>query len=302
VQLSAPLQRQGNFTVKLVLGSDGNPIIDECGEQTPPGSSVSFSVKDTVNADFTYSINYGCIQDVINFSHPGNNGVNSWRWNLGDNISSTQQNPSATYSIFNTKNVQCVVSNGFCSDSSNQSITLENFLKADFSVLEDNCPKDAVPFTNLSIGKISDYDWSFGDGTNGTGSNPVHIYNGPISATVYTITLTVTDSFGCEKSVSRKTKIYPSCVLDVPNAFTPNGDGHNDFLYPLNAVKAVNLEFDVFNRWGQLLFRTDNWKKGWDGRFNGQLQPAGTYVWMLRYIDRDTQKQFFRKGTAILIR
>jgi gliding motility-associated-like protein len=302
VQLAAPLQQLGNFTLSLKTGNDGNTILDECGEETPAGSSISFSVKDTVNADFTYSINYGCSQDVVNFLHPGSNGVNSWSWNLDDNIRSALQNPSATYTLFNTKNIQCVVTNGFCSDTSHQSVVLENFLKADFSVFEDNCPKDPVPFTDASVGKIIQYSWSFGDGTNGTGLNPVHVYSGPNVATVYIITLTVLDSFGCQKTVSKKTKIYPSCILDVPNAFTPNGDGHNDFLYPLNAVKALQLEFQVYNRWGQLMFRTNDWKKGWDGRFNGQPQATGTYVWMLRYVDRDTQKQVFRKGTAILIR
>ena len=302
LQLSAPLDRQGNFTVTLTAGSDGNTIIDECGHVSPPGSSVTFSVRDTVNADFTYSINYGCSLDVINFFQPGGNGVNSWSWNLDDNLQSSQQNPSATYSIFNTKNIQSIVTNGFCSDTSRQSILLDNFLKADFTVLEDNCPKDPIPFTNASVGKITQYNWSFGDGTTGTGASPIHVYSGPNVATVYMITLTVTDSFGCQQSVSKKTKIYPSCVLDVPNAFTPNSDGHNDFLYPLNAVKAVNLEFEVFNRWGQLVYRTNDWKKGWDGRFNGQPQPTGTYVWMLRYTDRDTGKQIFRKGTAVLIR
>ena len=302
VQLSAPLQQQGNFTVTLKVGNDGNTIVDECGQVTPAGSSISFSVKDTVNADFTYNINYGCAQDVINFNHAGGNGVNKWSWNLGDNMTSTQQNPSATYLLFNTKSIECIVSNGFCADTSHQSIVLANFLKADFSVLADNCPRDPVPFTDLSVGKITQYNWSFGDGTNDTRSSPIHTYSGPNVATVYEITLTVLDSFGCQKSVSHTTKIYPSCVLDVPNAFTPNSDGHNDFLYPLNAVKAINLQFDIYNRWGQLIFRTNDWKKGWDGRFNGQPQPAGAYVWMLRYVDRDTKKQFFRKGTAILIR
>jgi len=70
----------------------------------------------------------------------------------------------------------------------------------------------------------------------------------------------------------------------------------------LNAVKAVDLEFSVYNRWGQILFKSNNWKLGWDGRFKGQLQPGGGYIWMLRYTDRDTGKQVFRKGTALLIR
>ena len=302
VNLSGPLQQQGNFTLSLQRGSDGNTILNECGEETPVGSSINFSVMDTVNANFTYSINYGCNVDEINFFQAGNNGVTDWSWDLDDNITSSQQNPTSAYSIFNTKEVQCIVSNGFCSDTSRQSILLENFLRADFTVLEDNCPREPVPMTNASVGKIVQLNWSFGDGTSGTGSGPVHVYNTTNGATIYTITLTVLDSFGCQKSVSKKIKIYPSCILDVPNGFTPNNDGHNDLLYPLNAVKAQQLEFYVYNRWGQLVFRTTNWKQGWDGRLNGVLQPAGTYIWMLRFVERDTQKKIFLKGTTILVR
>jgi gliding motility-associated-like protein len=301
VTLSSPLQRAGNFTLTLQRGSDGNTILNECGEETPAGSFINFSVMDTVNADFTYNINYGCSQDVVNYFHPGNNSVNKWIWTLDENQTSSQQNPVGYYSIFNTKNIQCIVSNGFCSDTSKRSVVLENYLKADFTVFEDNCPNEPVPITNTSIGKITQYNWSFGDGDNGVGLNPVHVYRTPGGAVTFTITLTVVDSLDASKPQT-KNKSLPSCILAVPNAFTPNSDGHNDFLYPLNAVKAQHLEFSVYNRWGQLMYRTTNWKNGWDGRFNGQLQATGAYVWMLRYVDRDTQKQIFRKGTAILIR
>ena len=302
VNLSSSLQRQGSFTISVQRGSDGNTLLNECGEETPVGSSVSFSVSDTVNADFSYNINYGCSQDLINFFQSGTNGINQWKWNLDDNQNSSQQNPVGAYTVFNTKNIQCIVSNGFCSDTSRQSILLENFLKADFTVPEDNCPREPVPITNTSIGKISQLNWAFGDGGLGTGPSPVHIYSTPGGATTFTITLTVLDSFGCQQTLSKKIKVYPSCILAVPNGFTPNSDGHNDFLYPLNAVKAQNLEFFVYNRWGQLMFHTNSWKKGWDGRLNGQPQPAGTYVWMLRFVERDTQKKIFLKGTTILVR
>ena len=302
VNLPVGMQSQGSFTISVQRGTDGNTLLNECGEETPAGSSADFSVMDTVNADFTYSINYGCSQDIINFFQAGNNGINQWKWDLDDNLNSTQQNPSGSYTIFNTKDIQCIVSNGFCSDTSRQSILLENFLKADFTVPEDNCPREPVPITNTSVGRLTQLNWSFGDGARGTGPSPVHVYSTPNGATTFTITLTVLDSFGCQQSISKQIKVYPSCILAVPNGFTPNSDGHNDFLFPLNAVKAQNLEFYVYNRWGQLMFQTNNWKKGWDGRLNGLPQPAGTYVWMLRFVDRDSQKKVFLKGTTILVR
>jgi gliding motility-associated-like protein len=93
-----------------------------------------------------------------------------------------------------------------------------------------------------------------------------------------------------------------NCYITVPTAFTPNGDGLNDFLYPLNAYKADNLEFRIYNRYGQMVFETTNWTKKWDGKIDGKPQASGTYVWMLSYKDRDTDKNIFLKGTSVLIR
>ncbi len=97
-------------------------------------------------------------------------------------------------------------------------------------------------------------------------------------------------------------KVLKSCYIAVPNAFTPNGDGLNDFLYPLNAYKADNLEFKVYNRLGQLVFSTTDWTVKWDGTINGQPQDTGIFVWTLQYTNRDTGKHVFMKGSTVLIR
>ena len=70
----------------------------------------------------------------------------------------------------------------------------------------------------------------------------------------------------------------------------------------LNAYKADNLEFRVYNRWGQLVFETKDWTRKWNGTINGNPQAAGTYVWMLQYTHHDTGQHFSLKGTTVLIR
>ena len=70
----------------------------------------------------------------------------------------------------------------------------------------------------------------------------------------------------------------------------------------LNAIKAENLEFKIFNRWGQEIFKTNNWKLGWDGKINGVMQASGVYVWFLKYTDRVTKEQRTLKGVATLVR
>lgn len=301
INLSQPLYNAGNFTLTLKKGLDGNTILDECNQQTP-GSSLNFSVQDTVNADFTYQIKYGCATDEVDFFHPGSNNVNSWQWDLDENKKSTVQNPQALYKNFNSKDVSLIVSNGFCSDTSKQTFLLENFLKADFDSYVDVCPNEANKFTNLSQGHIVSYSWEFGDGTTSPEESPSHIYAAPNITTAYAVKYTVTDSFGCENTAQKMIKVYSSCYLAVPNAFTPNGDGKNDFLYPLNAIKAEKLSFKVYDRWGMLVFQTNYWKNGWDGSFKGTPQPSGVYVWFLTYVDRDSKQPRQMKGTAALIR
>jgi gliding motility-associated-like protein len=96
--------------------------------------------------------------------------------------------------------------------------------------------------------------------------------------------------------------VLDNCLIAVTSAFTPNGDGLNDYFWPHNALKADNLEFKVYNRWGQLVFNSSNWQQKWDGTINGIPQPPGVFVWFLSYTNRDTGKKVFQKGTVMLIR
>jgi gliding motility-associated-like protein len=97
-------------------------------------------------------------------------------------------------------------------------------------------------------------------------------------------------------------KVVKTCYIAVPGAFTPNGDGFNDYLYPLNAYKADDLTFNIYNRLGQLVFHSTEKFKKWDGRINGQLQSTGAYVWTLQYTNHDTGKKIFLKGSSLLVR
>jgi gliding motility-associated-like protein len=238
----------------------------------------------------------------VQYSHPGANGVNTWRWSLDENITSTQQNPLAQYKIFNNKTVKLTVGNGFCTDSSSQTVELKNYLKADFTVFEDNCPNEPIAFTSNAVGQVISHRWAFGDGGTAVVADPTHIYAAPNRQTPFTVQYTVTDRFGCTNTATKPVLIYTSCFLAVPTAFTPNGDGLNDFLKPLNAIKAEKVEFAVYSRWGQLMYKTSDWKQGWNGTFKGSLQGSGTYIWTLKYINRDTKQTVNLKGTAVLIR
>ncbi|HWJ91996.1 MAG TPA: gliding motility-associated C-terminal domain-containing protein, partial [Flavisolibacter sp.] len=96
-------------------------------------------------------------------------------------------------------------------------------------------------------------------------------------------------------------KRYAGPELYVPTAFTPNNDGLNDRL----KVVPVGIQsfgyFAVYDRWGQLIYRTTNYNEGWDGTFRGTKQPSATFVYVTEAIDY-RGKRLFRKGTVTLLR
>lgn len=98
--------------------------------------------------------------------------------------------------------------------------------------------------------------------------------------------------------------ISKDCYIDIPNAFTPNGDGINDYFFPrqLLSGNVSGFYMQVFNRWGQLIFETTHANgRGWDGKFNGQDQPGGVYIyWINVTFDNNRQEQY--KGNVSLIR
>jgi gliding motility-associated-like protein len=116
-----------------------------------------------------------------------------------------------------------------------------------------------------------------------------------------TYTLTATAPGGCSATGTISVKLYAGPSIYVPNAFTPNGDGHNDLL---KAIPVGILEFKyfvIFNRWGQQVFYSNDPGKGWDGTLNGIPQDPGGFVWMTAGIDFKGNL-IQKKGTVLLMR
>ncbi|RLD40758.1 MAG: hypothetical protein DRI86_14695, partial [Bacteroidetes bacterium] len=124
----------------------------------------------------------------------------------------------------------------------------------------------------------------------------------PNTTTTYIID--AVDQYGC--SFQNKVTIY---VLDViceepyiyvPNAFTPNNDGKNDILY-VNSSVGYDINFRIYDRWGELVFETTDINQGWDGVFNNKNLDAGVYVYHLE-LECFNNDHFIKKGNITLIR
>ncbi|HMJ47355.1 MAG TPA: gliding motility-associated C-terminal domain-containing protein, partial [Ferruginibacter sp.] len=303
VQLSSPIQKGGSYAITLKRGVDSNTLLDECSQETPVGSTIPFTIKDTVNAGFAFNILYDCKVNTVQYQHNGSNGVNSWAWTFENQPINNLQNPIITYQDFSPTQTQLVVSNGVCSDTLLKDIFFDNLLVGDFESTSIVCPGDKAVIIEKSLGNIISWAWNFGNGnTSSLKDPPDQVYAVTNITHDLPIRLIVRNSFGCADSITRMIKVINNCFIAVPSAFTPNGDGLNDYLYPLNAYKAKDLNFSVYNRFGQRLFHTSDWTNKWDGRYNGQGADPATYVWVLTYTNSDTNKRVEQKGTVILIR
>jgi gliding motility-associated-like protein len=302
ITLNSPILKAGNYQVTLVQGSDGNTIVNECGTETPAGATISFNTKDAVSALFSFDIGYGCKYDTIAL-HYLPDGAEEWQWNIDSAFASSSTAPSIIENVFGPKYVQHIVSNGICSDTVTEVVNLDNTLKAGFQAPNQVCPKDLITFNNVSIGKIVSWNWDFGDGSSSSLETPAaHLFPETWTGKTFNVSLVVQNNLGCYDTIIAPITKMQSCYITVPNGFTPNGDGKNDYLYPLNAMMATDLEFRVYNRIGQLVFETRDWTRKWDGTINGKPQATGTYVWTLRYMDGSSAKKFFLRGSSVLIR
>ena len=154
-----------------------------------------------------------------------------------------------------------------------------------------------ITFTNTSVGHVASWSWNFGDGvTSDLPYPPPHLFPDTWAGKTYTVSLVIQNDLGCADTLKKQVTKLQSCYITVPNAFSPNGDGKNDYLYPLNAFSATNLQFMVYNRFGQLLFESHDFSQKWDGTIHGKPQPAGAYIWTLRYTDGSFRQNFLFEG------
>jgi gliding motility-associated-like protein len=228
-----------------------------------------------------------------------------YAWTPAKGLTATRiRNPMATPDVTTQYNVRVTDSFG-CSDTASVTIIVvnKNAVTAGITGTEYMCRLyDSASFHNTSKGSLVKWYWNFGNRQSAiTPDAPIQYYNIPSNQNTVIVSLAVADSFGCADTAYHIINVENNCFIAVPNAFTPNGDGNNDYLYPLNAYKATNLHFRVFNRDGLLVFETRDRTRKWNGTAGGVPQSSGVYVWLLDYTDA-SGKRISLKGTTVLIR
>jgi gliding motility-associated-like protein len=260
--------------------------------QVKLSATTSDGCADTVNlnvnmdpkpqADFTVESANGCAPHLAVFSNTTTQDSGaSYLWKFGDGDTSVLKNPSHTYNSTASYNVSLFVQslNG-CSDTTTkiQFIKLQSPPTAAFNVLQDTLfvPESIAFVDNQSVGAAT-YAWSFGDGFYSELFEPSHLY---IDTGQFTICLSSISQYACKATSCDTIVVLRPSVVAVPTAFTPNGDGVNDeFL--VRGGPFSTFEMQVFNQWGNLIFRSTDPTVGWDGTYSGQPQPSGSYEYII---------------------
>ncbi len=287
-------------------------------------NSCSTSVTDSVHITFnpppiillstdTSSV---CVPSYIQFydnsvSGNLNDPIITWLWSFGDGSFSSQQNPIHLYTNPGTYNVTLTVTtSGVCTNNNGSTPYIIHahprpFASFTLNATSLNLPYDKLICSNHSINAVT-YFWTFGEGGNSTAENPTYTYN---DVGVFPVQLIVSSAFGCKDTANAEVTTNTDVVF--PNAFSPGTDGSTGGYYDATAMdnniffpytKGVSeFKLQIFNRWGELIFETEDFKQGWDGYYHGKLCQSDVYIWKAD-IKFDNNKRFTQSGDVTLLR
>lgn len=157
-----------------------------------------------------------------------------------------------------------------------------------------------VQFNSVN-GSSYNYEWDFGDPNSNDNTsalaNPSHVY---AQQGEYTVMLVAISNMGCSDTTYKTLRVEQETDLFLPNAFTPNNDGLND-VFRLRGTQIESSSMIIVSQWGNIIYRNDDARKGWDGTINGKYVENATYTYLVKVKKRD-EPETILKGNISLIR
>jgi len=247
--------------------------------------AASFNCFDTVvqqvyitpipESEFETTTDCGLTVDFKNLS----SGASFYQWDFGDSTSSNAISPAHTFSQTGRYSVNLMTSNAYgCTSMANLDVDVIVPSNSQFQYQYDTC-LSRLQLLNLSM-DASSYFWNMGDSTYVEEESPMHIFK---SQGDYSISLVTNPNTSCADTSVQLVTIpeTPESYLYIPNCFTPNGDGLNETFRVFAGNNCNAYKLLIYNRWGELVFETDDLLKGWDGIYKGNLVPCDVYPYLL---------------------
>jgi gliding motility-associated-like protein len=260
----------------------------------------------TINALVTVSVNpkpvpnvsaskiNGCVPLCIDLQSNSNPPAASVQWNFGGNLSASGDPVNYCFKKAGTYSIRTIITdiNG-C-----KSVTMAGFQITAYPRPEPNInwsPSEISVIDNIGsfyssspTGSIASYFWDFGDMVNNPASNNATTQNATHefdAVGIYPVTMVMTNVWGCTDTLIKAVEVIEDFTMYIPNAFSPNGDGINDFFQPKGmGWMPDKYEFLIYDRWGNLIFKTNDYTKGWDGTVKGSggICPTDVYVYKIK--------------------
>ena len=226
-----------------------------------------------------------CAPACVDFTLNSSTSINSIDWiftngmPLSSNVSTQCFNKGGIYTSTAT-----VIDNKGCIGVITHSVEVYYVPTADFVFYPlKPIEKEEINFTDASHGSIiSSWNWYFNNTLGTTFQNPTNIFT---DLGTYPVTLIVKSDKGCTDTITKIINVGEDYNIYVPNSFTPNGDGTNDYFQP-KGKGIVKYELMIFDRWGEMIFETKNFNQGWDGKVHrgvdyGEICKDDVYVWKI---------------------
>ena len=279
----------GVYEVSLVVNK---------GTTCPDSITRYVKVYPEFHADFKVT-DLLCPFDPISFidlSEATYKPINQWLWKFGDGTTSDEQNPKHTFAQGGEYNVTLIAqTEKGCVDTVTKVTSIDDFRP--FAGNDTIIVKGERIYFNATGG--TSFKWSPDYYLNDTNiNNPVGYYT---DTGTFTYKVHITTEGQCEGDAYITVRVVGQSSVFVPSAFSPNGDGLNDIFRPLAVGYSKNNFFRVYNRYGEMVFASDNFARGWDGRFNSKDCDVDTYYWVLDIKDR-FGKPLRLKGDVTLVR
>lgn len=271
----------GTYKVTLIVN-------DTTFCNSPDSITKTIRINPTVIAQFS-TPDKGCVPYRAVFSNTSLAGTD-FLWDFGDGSpTSTDSDPIHVYTDTGTYVVRLTATDTTtCNKVDDTTFTIRVYPnpKAGFT-FAPNPPEENTftRFTNTSVGAVS-YLWNFGDAETSTEVNPSHLYN---STGLFRACLQVTNIAGCIDTICQNVPTLIKPLLDVPNAFTPGRFGINGII-KVAGFGIGTMDWRIYNRWGELVFKSNTRTQGWDGTYKGVLQPMDVYTYTLDVLFTDGKK------------
>jgi gliding motility-associated-like protein len=247
--------------INVSAGTYNVSVTDSYGCITTNSIVITTTVVPTATTTF---VNETCNRSDGSVTVIPNGGTGNYTYSWSTNPTQT----GVTAINLTAGNYSVTVNDGNCTVITNAIVQNIPGPTAEMSINPDIVygVENPVSFISNSGINIISYNWNFGDGNSGTGNSNIHTY--PALGTYY-VTLIVIDINGCTDTITDSVQIKDIFAFFIPNAFTPNGNGINDLWFPSgNFYDPNNYDCSIFDRWGKLIFHTNNINEHWNGTLN----------------------------------